>query len=410
MVYVVAGNKILDSIRSKNAESRNFHNSLRYFLVISQAFGLLPVENIRQPHQKLQFRWKSFKVLYTCVLILLTGFFILTTFFVYKHGYNLSDLGTFNELFYHSGTIVTLILYLRLARKWPNFAKCWCRMDKIMARNYNYPKKLDKRLRICTAICLTLSIVDYISNVYCRYHALEKTFGENYNYKIYYEHSFHKFFKVIPINIFTASYCSLITFHATLVQAINDLFIILFSVVLALRFKQITQRLEGDFPQLQEKPQEYWMEIREDYDRLSTLCKELDDHVSYIVLLSYSTNIFFLLVQLYNSLELVMGAVGKIYFVFSFVHLIFRIVFVSLHGAWINDESLGPVNILNSISSKCYNIEVRRLLMQIGFDNVALTGCRMFKITRGIILSIAGAVVTYELVLIQFNVATTEAN
>ncbi|CAG9840142.1 unnamed protein product [Diabrotica balteata] len=100
------------------------------------------------------------------------------------------------------------------------------------------------------------------------------------------------------------------------------------------------------------------------------------------------------------------NTVGKIYFIFSFVHIIFKIVCVSLYAAWINDESLEPANILNSVSSSCYNTEVKRLLMQIGFDNVALTGCRLFKITRGIILSIAGAVVTYELVLIQFNSAT----
>ncbi|KAG5891346.1 hypothetical protein JTB14_034412 [Gonioctena quinquepunctata] len=79
---------------------------------------------------------------------------------------------------------------------------------------------------------------------------------------------------------------------------------------------------------------------------------------------------------------------------------------VSLYGAWINEESVEPANILNCVPSSSYNIEIKRLLIQINFDNVALTGCKMFKVTRGIILSIAGAVVTYELVLIQFNLAT----
>ncbi|VEN59933.1 unnamed protein product [Callosobruchus maculatus] len=32
---------------------------------------------------------------------------------------------------------------------------------------------------------------------------------------------------------------------------------------------------------------------------------------------------------------------------------------------------------------------IRRLLVQISFNNIALTGCRMFKITRGIVLSVS---------------------
>ncbi|CAG9840141.1 unnamed protein product [Diabrotica balteata] len=51
------------------------------------------------------------------------------------------------------------------------------------------------------------------------------------------------------------------------------------------------------------KNEEFWMEIREDFDRLSSLCKELDNNISYIILLSYTLNLFFLLMQLYQSLE-----------------------------------------------------------------------------------------------------------
>lgn len=48
----------------------------------------------------------------------------------------------------------------------------------------------------------------------------------------------------------------------------------------------------------------------------------------------------------------------KLYFVYSFGYMIFKLVAVSLYGAWINDESKEPVNILNSIPSSDYNNEV----------------------------------------------------
>jgi len=47
----------------------------------------------------------------------------------------------------------------------------------------------------------------------------------------------------------------------------------------------------------------FWKGIREDYDRLASFCKELDSHISVLVLLSYFLNIFFLLIQLYHGLE-----------------------------------------------------------------------------------------------------------
>ncbi|KAJ8977419.1 hypothetical protein NQ317_009672 [Molorchus minor] len=152
--------------------------------------------------------------------------------------------------------------------------------------------------------------------------------------------------------------------EATLLWVFNDLFIILMSTALALRFKQITSRLAENQNKFHMKNQCFWEEIREDYDRLSILCRELDNHISYIVLLSFTLNIFILLVQLYHSLETVTGFVGKLYFVYSFVYLIIKVVSVSLYAAWINDESLAPASILNSVPSSVYNIEVKYLLIK----------------------------------------------
>ncbi|KAJ8930495.1 hypothetical protein NQ314_016722 [Rhamnusium bicolor] len=209
-----------------------------------------------------------------------------------------------------------------------------------------------------------LSVMNRYTNMYLRY-------GDEYVPEKYYYEMFPQFFRLIRLNVFTAIICSCIQVQSTLLWAFNDLFIILMSIALALRFRQISERLNKYQNKFQIMGYHFWLEIREDYDRLSILCKELDKHISYIVLLSFSLNMFFLLVQLYHSLETVTGVVGKIYFVFSFVYLIIKVVSVSIYAAWINDES------------------IRRLLQQISFDNVALTGCRMFKVTRGIILSVS---------------------
>ncbi|KAL6444635.1 hypothetical protein ACFW04_002021 [Cataglyphis niger] len=76
---------------------------------------------------------------------------------------------------------------------------------------------------------------------------------------------------------------------------------------------------------------------------------------------------------------------------------------VSLYVASIHDESLLPAPILYSVSSSCYSNEISRFLTQVTTDNISLTGMKFFSVTRSLVLTVAGTIVTYELVLVQFN-------
>uniref|UniRef100_A0A6P7GHB3 Gustatory receptor n=1 Tax=Diabrotica virgifera virgifera TaxID=50390 RepID=A0A6P7GHB3_DIAVI len=366
MVYIVGRNRIEDSDKKPvqiDVEEKLFHNSMRLFLIMCQILGLFPINCSTKYYTDVKFSWKSFRIVYTFFMIVIIAFAVFVCLYSWAtYGYKFADAGTHT---FYVASLLSILLFLRLSKRWVKLLTTWCQMDKLMNRRYGYPSTIEKRLKICSVVFLTLVIIDHLLSIYNRFCRVTESYGINYNYKYFFIDTFPHLFMVVPANVFTAVYC---LFHA--------------------------------------KTEEFWMEIREDFDRLSSLCKELDNNISYIILLSYTMNLFFLLMQLYLSLEVGSNTVGKVYFIFSFVYIIFKIVMVSLYAAWINDESLEPANILNSVSSSCYNIEVKRLLMQIGFDNVALTGCRLFKITRGIILSIAGAVVTYELVLIQFNSAT----
>lgn len=109
---------------------------------------------------------------------------------------------------------------------------------------------------------------------------------------------------------------------------------------------------------LQIPTEHIWRALREDYNRLCRLCRSLDSAISYVVLLSFASNLFFILIQLFNSLRDMRNNLERVYFFFSFGFLIMRTVSVSLYGAWINDESKKPIAILNSVPSFVYNLEV----------------------------------------------------
>lgn len=47
--------------------------------------------------------------------------------------------------------------------------------------------------------------------------------------------------------------------------------------------------------------------------------------------------------------------------------------------------------------------QTQRFSEEVANDKVALSGMKFFYLTRGLVLSVAGTIVTYELVLLQFH-------
>ncbi|XP_049822391.1 gustatory receptor for sugar taste 64f-like [Aethina tumida] len=146
-----------------------------------------------------------------------------------------------------------------------------------------------------------------------------------------------------------------------------------------------------------------WRALREDYNRVSKLCRVMNNKLDLLVLFSFSTNLIFILLQLFNSLRPIKNNLERAYFYFSFAFVILRTFFVCLYGAEIHEEGRKPLEVLNKVSDKIYNQEIERLILQIGSTDIALTGRSFFIVTKSLILKIAGAIVSYELVLIQFN-------
>ncbi|VVC27552.1 Gustatory receptor, partial [Cinara cedri] len=76
-----------------------------------------------------------------------------------------------------------------------------------------------------------------------------------------------------------------------------------------------------------------------------------------------------------------------IYFVYSFTYLVGRTCTVSLYAASINDQSKKPKAVLFSVPAESYGVEVARFLTQVTADELALTGCNFFSVTRTLMLT-----------------------
>lgn len=120
----------------------------------------------------------------------------------------------------------------------------------------------------------------------------------------------------------------------------------------------------------------------------------------------------------------------QLYILFSFAFLVARTSAVSLLAASVNDQSRAMQDVLYCVCSEDYNEEVAavgrqaaaaaarhrvaalthslcsqvyRFLVQVTSEDVALSGCNMFLVTRSLLLTIAGTILTYEVVLVQLH-------
>lgn len=83
-----------------------------------------------------------------------------------------------------------------------------------------------------------------------------------------------------------------------------------------------------------------------------------------------------------------------VYFWFSLTFLIARTLAVSLYSAAIHDESKKTIHVLRAVPQSSWCTEVRRFSEQVVNDTIALSGMRFFYLTRRLILTVAGTIIT----------------
>ncbi|KAG8243863.1 sweet taste receptor activity protein [Homalodisca vitripennis] len=198
-----------------------------------------------------------------------------------------------------------------------------------------------------------------------------------------------------------------VSLSGTFIWNFIDLFIMLVSSALAAQFHILTSALR--LVRGKVLPQSQWREYREMYASLTHLVKLVDHHINKIIVLSVANNVYFICAQLIAEID--SGKKGNQYksqafYMYSVLFLVGRTSAVVIQAAAIHDQSRLVAPELFLCPSESYCTEVQRFLQEVTSDYVALTGFNMFSITRNFLLGIAGAILTYEIVLIQLQNAS----
>ncbi|XP_045524618.1 gustatory receptor for sugar taste 64f-like [Pieris brassicae] len=184
--------------------------------------------------------------------------------------------------------------------------------------------------------------------------------------------------------------------------------------------EQINKRLlssEGQF-----LPSSFWKKLREDYSSATRLVRIFDHYINTIIFVSFASNLFFVCLQLFYILSyglnfnnvpnkncpdfgsgLFNGYEYIVYILTSIMFIMGRSLVVALIASKVHSATQVAAPVLYAVPSPVYCSEVQRFIEQVHGESVALTGMDFFRVTRELVLSVAGTIVTYELVLLQFT-------
>ncbi|XP_063634424.1 gustatory receptor for sugar taste 64b-like [Cydia splendana] len=210
-----------------------------------------------------------------------------------------------------------------------------------------------------------------------------------------------------------------INIAATLAWNYSDLFIVCISYYLTSILQGIYRKVIDNKAKLQYLSSSFWASVREDYNHASQLVRAVDEVISGAVFASFTINLFFICFQLYNLLSIscfylindhsltnfrpLGGYENVIYLSYSMMFVLFRYLCVSLIAARVHTTSQSLAPALYDVPSTVYNVEVQRLLDQVHHDTLALSGLQFFYVTKSLVLTVAGSIFTYELVLLQYG-------
>ncbi|KAE8744514.1 Gustatory receptor 31 [Frankliniella occidentalis] len=378
----------------------SFRSAIRLACVIGQVFSVLPTST--RPDIVPRFHYVSLRVLYWAVVTFLLGFnaVVAVVNVVEAQSGRNSIVASSNYIFYVSALTVS-VLYFRVAQQWRELCLCFLRVEHRM-RRFGYPPRLRCRLQTITVVVLSLALTEYSLAIVSGVLAMDLDKPVNEFFKDYYHGNYPQILLLIPYNPIVLLVCQLVNAIGTFMWNYNDMFVMLISVAIAQKFKLLNTKLY-ELPK-KDKTREFWKEVRETYNSLSLLTREVDQILSVQILFSFMNNLYFICIQLLHTVKHEDNSIAKnIYFVFSFGLLLLRTACVSLCAASINDESKQVRKFLYSVSSRTYCEEVDRFIIQATTDEIALTGLKFFSLTRSFLLTVTGTIATYEIVLVQFS-------
>ncbi|XP_034231685.1 gustatory receptor 5a for trehalose-like [Thrips palmi] len=385
-----------------------FANAMRFPLRVGQALSVLPVDAMTGARSRPRAVYSVVTNVGLSLLAILSAVMQLSK-------PKRPDLVEFMVVVFYTMAAINSWLFYRLGRRW------WAallRAFRVQDRRQGPCPGLRRKIFAISSLLLGVSFVEHsLSEMTAvvglsRAHPNASSFSECL--ELYYYANYPMVIMAVGYWPFMAPFAFMLNFVATFLWNFNDLFLMSMGVAVASRFEFLRESIEKDVgdvldakaagttPRLLGKA--YWRSARRAYNALSKLARLVDQALNVQLFVSFLNNLYFVCMQLLRGFD---GPSVRwwesLYILFSFGFLVVRTSAVCLMAASVVENSRSVLGVLHSVCSEDYNEEVHRFLVQVASDDVALTGLNMFKVTRGLLLTVAGTILTYEVVLVQLH-------
>ncbi|EDV39560.1 uncharacterized protein Dana_GF10085 [Drosophila ananassae] len=387
-----------------------FHRAVYPFMFLAECFAIMPLTGLRNSNPRhVRFSYKSLPMIVSVFFIIATSILFVG---MLKHLLTIGiSAKNFVGLVFFGCVLTAYVIFIRLARRWPQLIKLWTKTELVFTKApYEIPKRnLSRRVQLAGLAIIGLSLGEHamyqISAILSYKRRIEfcRNITEVASIDNYIKKNYDYVFQILPYNLVIAYLLLLVNGALTFVWNYMDLFIMMISKGLSYRFEQITERINK--LEHQEVSESIFIQIREHYVKMCELLEMVDSVMSSLILLSCVNNLYFVCYQLLNVFNKLRWPINYIYFWYSLLYLIGRTAFVFLTAADINEESKRGLGVLRRVSSRSWCVEVERLIFQMTTQTVALSGKKFYFLTRRLLFGMAGTIVTYELVLLQFDEA-----
>ncbi|KAJ8733774.1 hypothetical protein PYW07_014325 [Mythimna separata] len=313
---------------------------------------------------------------------------------------------------FYTIAIFSLILASKLYRSWGDISTLWARVERIMAVKAPADKTLKKRMYFIVGFMTVCAMLEHIMSIIssigldCPPSLIIKRYVLISHGFMILRHEYSDWY-ALPLAFMSTV--------ATLLWNFQDQIIILISMGLTSRYHRLNQCLvkicaleqkQIDSDKKNDATNVYtWRKLREAYVKQAMLVRKVDGAIGGIIILSCFCNFYFICLQLFLGITQSKASepIRTAYYFISLGWLCCRVISVVLAASDINVQSRLALKHIYTHDTLCYNIEVGRLQNQLSKDYVALSGNGFFILSKSILLQMAGAIITYELVLIQFD-------
>ncbi|EDW19619.1 uncharacterized protein Dmoj_GI13884 [Drosophila mojavensis] len=380
----------------------SFHEAVGSVLLTAQCFAMMPVRGVTAKHpSSLRFSWRYVRT--CCCLLFMASMLINLSLTIYKVLHGSITFNSIRPLIFKSCIFLVCGKALSLARQWPELMMKWYQIEKDLPQ---YQTQFEKRrmaqtIRMVMLVGMMLSFAEHLLSIVSAINYAEFCSRTDDPIRNFFELTNDEIFYALNYSAPLALWGKLQNVYSTFIWNYMDILVMIVSIGLASKFRQLNDNLLR-FKGLH-MAAAYWSERRIQYRNICTLCSTMDDAISFITIISFSNNLYFICVQLLRSLNTMPSVAHTVYFYFSLFFLIGRTLAVSLYAASVHDESRRPLRYLRCVPKESWCPEAMRFAEEITSDMVALSGMKFFNLTRKLVLSVAGTIVTYELVLIQFH-------